>query len=285
METMTMNNVMGVVLLIVCALSPGIYADMKCQTAQSLYQAAGCCNNPNSSITTMHESTGQKIELDFSLKVSQLVVDSSAFVNGTGEMSFHTDGPLTVMIARPLFGMFTLPVTNFSRFFEIPGNDTFETDGPTTILQYSNGSHVFKMTNFSIIPNDECDTSPCGYKITVAYSTKGTQAEQHKCHELGCPSNGMDALLLPSDLAIPGDSYLYIDNLNLTDVHNRFAQMMNTTSQDLFLNSQSLTDIDVHRLSQETQTKAKIITRDIGGVLNFAIGHIFQKSDHYESYT
>jgi len=198
--------------LIVCALSPGIYADMKCQAAQSLYQAAGCCNNPNSSITTMHESTGQKIELDFSLKVSHLVVDSSAFVNGTGEMSFHTDGNLTVMIERPLFGMFTLPVTNFSRLFETPGNDTFETDGPTTILQYSSGSHVFKMTNFSIMSDDECGTSLCGYNITVAYSTKGTQAEQHKCHELGCPSNGMDALLLPPDLAIPGDSYLFIDN-------------------------------------------------------------------------
>jgi len=209
---MTIDNVaIGAVLSILCALSPGVYPDMKCQTAQSLYQAAGCCNNPNSSITTMHESTGPQIELDFSLKVSHLVVDSSAFVNGTGEMSFHTDGNLTVMIERPLFGMFTLPVTNFSRLFGTPGNNTFETDGPTTILQYSSGSHVFKMTNFSIISNDECDTSLCGYKITVAYSTKGTQAEQHKCHELGCPSNGMDALLLPSDLAIPGDSYLFID--------------------------------------------------------------------------
>ena len=172
--------------------------------AKSIYQAAGCCGNADATIESL--KTSDQIDVDFSLKVSNLTV----FGNGTGEMNFQAHGALTVMIARPLFGMFTLPITNFSRFFEIPGDDTFETDGPTTILQHSQGAYVFKMTNFTISSRTDCDD--CGYNISVTYSTVGTLLEQSKCKTLGCPPID-EKLMMPTTNLTIADAYLFIDSV------------------------------------------------------------------------
>ena len=199
----------GSVLMLLCTLSPVIFAEVSCPVAKTIYKAAGCCNNKNATIASL--KTSGQMDVDFSLKVSNLTLDNTAFGNGTGEMNFQADGNLTVMIARPLFGMFTLPMANFSRLFETPGEDTFEMDGPTTILQHSQGAYVFKMTNFTISSRTDCDD--CGYNISVTYSTVGTLLEQSKCKTLGCPPID-EKLMMPTTNLTIADAYLFIDSFD-----------------------------------------------------------------------